>query len=306
MWEFLTFVPACNVSRKENYQNLLSLIINTRHPSMAKIIAFFNQAGGVAKTTTTINIGYHLAARKHRVLLIDMDPQGSLTDFLRVDPTDLEQTICDLLLQTEGASIENTVIENVLVEAEDDTTENTKAKKVPSMDLLPANILLCQADSGLHDAGEEVFRLQEILENITDDYDYILIDCPPSLGILSYMSLVASNYILVPIQCQYKALKGTASLLETIASVKQNFNKGLKIAGFLPTMYQASNSLDKKTLNTLKTELQKYGDVYEPVHRATAIAEASASGVPLALSNKKHQKSLKTFEKLALEMEKLS
>ncbi len=256
---------------------------------MTKIIALFNQAGGVAKTTTTINIGYHLAARKHRVLLVDMDPQASLTDFLGIEPEDLDQTICDLLLEIEGAKIVDIL-----------------HKDIHSMDLLPSNIMLCKAERELNYAELREFRLKEVLNNLLDNYDYILIDCPPSLGILSSISLVAANYLLVPVQCQYKALKGTDYLLGTIASVRKKLNKTLQIAGFLPTMYQANNSLDKRTLEELKSNLEQIAPVYLPIYRATAIAEAAELGVPLALSNNRHKKSLKMFDQLAIEMENLS
>ena len=211
---------------------------------MTKIIAIFNQAGGVAKTTSAVNIGYHLAKRKHRVLLVDMDPQASLTDFLGLEPEELDLTICDLLLEVEEVEVVDVL-----------------QKDIHSMDILPSNIMLCKAERELNYAELREFRLKEVLEKVADEYDYIFIDCPPSLGILSSISLVAANYLVVPVQCQYKALKGTEYLLGTIASVRKKLNKTLQIAGFLPTMYQASNSLDKRTLDELKENLEKVAPI---------------------------------------------
>lgn len=256
---------------------------------MSKILALFNQAGGVAKSTTTLNLGYHLAQRALRVLLIDIDPQASLTSFMGIEPSELETTIYDALVP------------------KDDEIESLPIhQNIHGMDLLPANIDLANAEQELIFAELRELRLKQILEPVRDNYDFILIDCPPSLGILSHISLVAADYVLVPIQCQFKALKGTDSLLKTIARVRKRLNPQLKIAGFLPTMYQASNSLDNRTLESISEQLADVAKIFPPMPRATAVAEAAESGKPLALCANKHKPTLKLFDQMAIAMEKLS
>ncbi len=256
---------------------------------MTKIIALFNQAGGVAKSTMTQNLGYHLAQRQHRVLLIDIDPQASLTCFMGLEPGDLDKTIYDALIQ----------------EDEDDESPLPIHANVHQMDLVPANILLANAEQELIFAELRELRLQQLLTPIQEDYDYILIDCPPSLGLLSHISLVAATHVLVPIQCQFKALKGTDSLLKTVARVRKRLNPKLQIAGFVPTMYQVSNALDNRTLESLQAQLSSLAQVFPPFPRATAVAEAAEMGQPLASSSNRHKNSLKLFDDLAIAMEKL-
>ena len=254
------------------------------------VIALFNQAGGVGKTTITQNLGYHLAIKNHRVLLVDIDPQSSLTSFMGLEPSDLDITIYDILLNEDY---------------QDEDIQDSIHRNLYSMDLLPANILLANAEQELIFAELRELRLKQILEPILDEYDYILIDCPPSLGILSHISLVAADYVLVPIQCQFKALKGTDSLLATVSRIKKRLNRQLKIAGFLPTMYQVSNSLDNRTLTSIKEQLEGLAPVFNPMPRSTAVAEASEMGKPLALCSNKHKKTVELFDLLATEIEKL-
>ena len=257
---------------------------------MTKIIALFNQAGGVAKTTVTQNLGYHLSLRQHRVLLIDIDPQASLTSFMGFEPADLDQTIYTALVPEDNQSEDFLPIHQA----------------VHGMDLVPSNILLANAEQELIFAELRELKLQQVLAPVQQEYDYILIDCPPSLGILSQISLVAADYVLVPIQCQFKALKGTDSLLNTIARVRKRLNPQLKIAGFLPTMFAASNNLDKQTLNSLQQQLSQIAVVFSPIPRVTALAKASAFGKPLALCPIKAPQILKLFDDLALSIETLS
>ena len=172
--------------------------------------------------------------------------------------------------------------------------------------LLPSNIDLANAEQELIFAELRELRLSQVLEPVQDKYDLILIDCPPSLGILSHISLVAANYVLVPIQCQFKALKGTDSLLKTVARVRKRLNPKLKIAGFIPTMYQASTSLDNRTLESINEQLAEIAMIFPPFPRATAVAEAAEEGKPLALCSNKHKKILNLFDFIACEIEKLS
>lgn len=255
---------------------------------MSKILALFNQAGGVAKSTTTQNLGYHLSMRQHSCLLVDIDPQASLTSFMGLEPSELQTTIYD-----------------ALVPKDDEEEFLTIHKNLHGMDLLPANIELANAEQELIFAELRELRLKQILEPVRDNYDFILIDCPPSLGILSHISLVAADYVLVPIQCQFKALKGTDSLLKTIARVRKRLNPRLKIAGFLPTMYQTTTSLDNRTLESIKEQLGEIATIFPPMPRATAVAEAAESGKPLALCANKHKPTLELFDAIACAMEKI-
>lgn len=253
---------------------------------MTKVISLFNQAGGVAKTTTAQNLGYHLSECHHRVLLVDIDPQASLTTFMGLEPADLEKTVYDALVSESDEPV-------------------PIHRDVHGMDLAPANILLANAEQELIFAELREFRLKEVLTPLLDNYDFILIDCPPSLGILSIISLVASTNVLVPIQCQFKALKGTDSLLKTVARVQRKLNRSLKIAGFFPTMYSANNSLNQRTLESIREQLSSLGKIFPPLPRATAVAEAAEYGKPLALCHQKNQAILRIFDEIALAMEEI-
>lgn len=253
---------------------------------MTRVIALFNQSGGVGKTTLTMNLGYQLSSRDHRVLLIDMDPQASLTTFMGLDVTEQDKTIYNALLSEDDESI-------------------PIYSGIHEMDLSPANIILANAEQELILVEQREIRLKEALAPLEDKYDFILIDCPPSLGLLSQISLIAASHVLVPIQTQFKALMGTDSLLKTIKKVQRRLNKALTIAGFCPTMYSPSNALDQRTLEAITEQLASLGTVFTPIPRATAIAEASEYGKPLALSPKKNSTVLAVFDEIAMAMEQL-
>lgn len=231
-----------------------------------RIIALFNQAGGVAKSTLTMNLGYHLATLAHRVLLVDMDPQASLTKFMGLIPKELDSTVADAIIEELPLPIH---------------------EAIHGMDLAPANRVLSGAEMQLVNAPLRDFRLKEALEPLLSEYDFILIDCPPSLGLLSFVSLVAATHVLVPIETHIKAFEGTDELLQTLNSVKKA-NKKLQIAGFVPTRYAKSNSADLRTLGAIQEQLSSWGKIFPPVPRATAFVDASEEREPLAVYAPNH------------------
>ncbi len=253
---------------------------------MTHVIAFFNQSGGVGKTTVTQNIGYQLSSKGHRVLLLDMDPQASLTTFMGVEVTQLKKTIYDALVSETD--------EPLFI-----------LKDLHKMDLSPSSIILANAEQELVLADQRELRLKIPLSQVLDNYDFVLIDCPPSLGILSQISLIAATEILVPIQTQFKALMGTDFLLSTVKKIQRRLNKELKIAGFIPTMFSSANALDQRTLDTIVEQLSPIAQVFSPIPRATALAEASEYGKPLATSPKKNSAIIEIFDEIATALEKL-
>jgi chromosome partitioning protein len=253
---------------------------------MAKVIALFNQSGGVGKTTLCQNLGYQLVTRGARVLLLDLDPQASLTTFMGLDVTELTETIYEALVS-------------------DETHPLKIYSDLYQMDLAPANITLANAEQELILVEQRELRLQQALSPLLENYDFVLIDCPPSLGILSQISLVAANYVLVPIQTQFKALMGTDFLLQTVKKIQKRLNPKLKIAGFCPTMFSSANALDQRTLESIKEQLGVIAPVFTPIPRATAIAEAAEYGMPLGLSPKKQKSILDIFDEIAAAMEAL-
>ena len=258
---------------------------------MSKIIALFNQAGGVAKTTLTMNLGYHLSQispprkkQNYRVLLIDLDPQATLTNFMGLEPEQLEQTIYDAVIERKELPIHS---------------------DIHGIDLVPASVELSSAELELVVADMRDLRLKYALEPIQNNYDFILLDCPPSLGILSYIALVASTHVLVPIQTQYKSFLGAELLLSTVTRVRSLPNRHLQIAGFIPSMYDARNTQDERTLNAIQEQLASVAPVYRPIPRSTAFADAAEDKQPLALFQPKHP-AVKILKQIAQALTKLS
>ncbi|ACK74125.1 Cobyrinic acid ac-diamide synthase (plasmid) [Gloeothece citriformis PCC 7424] len=251
--------------------------------SPCRTIALFNQAGGVAKTTLTQNLGYHLAKRQHRVLLIDMDPQASLTKFMGLIPKELDKTVADAIIDELPLPIHT---------------------NIHSMDLAPSNRILSGAEMQLVNTPLRDFRLKEAIEPVLSEYDFILIDCPPSLGLLSYISLVAATHVLVPIETHLKAFEGTDELLQTLNSVRKA-NKKLSIAGFVPTRYAKSNSADVRALGAISSQLSAWGKIFPPIPRATAFVDASEDRAPLAVYDPKHP-AVRLLEQIAQSLEVLT
>ncbi len=239
--------------------------------SSTKIIATFNQSGGAAKTTVTHNIGYHLA-QKHRVLLVDMDPQASLTAFMGLGEIKLktEQTIYSAIAE--------------------ETPLYVWEKPIHGMHLVPTNIQLAGTEQKIfHDLTiDNRQRLKFALSNVLDQYDYILIDCPPSLGILSIMSLVAASHVIIPVETQYKCYLGTNQLLETIARLKKGGHQKLQIACIIPTKYDNRNLQDTGILEEIKQQVEGRIHVTAPIPKSTAFPDATQAHLPLALYKKNH------------------
>ncbi|MFA1548172.1 ParA family protein [Actinomadura chokoriensis] len=230
----------------------------------ARIVAVCNQKGGVGKTTTTINLGAALAEYGRRVLLVDFDPQGALSVGLgKGDPRQLDVTIHNLLLERD------TEWEDVVIET-----------GVDGMDLLPSNIDLSGAEVQLvHEVGRE-YILQGALKSAVDHYDYILIDCQPSLGLLTVNALAASEGVLIPLECEYFAMRGVALLMETIEKVQGRINPDLVIDGVLGTMY------DSRTLHTrevLGRIVEAFGDkvFHTVINRTVRFPDATVAGEPI-------------------------
>ena len=201
---------------------------------MAKIISITNQKGGVGKTTTSINLAAALVERGKRILVIDMDPQGNATVGCGVDPEEVQHTIYDLLLL-------------------ETTTKQAIVKSDSGVDVLTANGDLAGAQVELlNEIGREM-RLQKALVEVKEDYDYIFIDCPPALNVLTINALVASNSVLIPMQCEYFALEGLSALISTIRKIRETLNPSLNIEGLLRTMFDGRNSLSNEVSNQLQT-----------------------------------------------------
>ena len=247
---------------------------------MGKIISLANQKGGVGKTTTTINLGTLLAKKGKKVVIIDADPQGNATSGVGAEK-DVELSTYDVL------------VNDINVE---DAFQETKIK---NLKVCASNINLAGAEVELVAMMSREHRLKEKLDTIKDKYDYILIDCPPSLGLITLNSFTASDSVLIPVQCEYFALEGLGQLLNTINLVKKHLNKDLEIEGALLTMYDIRTNLS----NQVVKEVKKYfGDkVYKNViPRNVRLSEAPSYGMPITLYDPK-SKGAKSYEKFAKE-----
>ncbi len=232
---------------------------------MPRVIAIANQKGGVGKTTTAINLGAGLAVAERRTLIVDMDPQGNATSGLGVDRASVERSVYDVLV--DGMPIADTVRPGL---------------HFPFLDLAPSNQDLVGAEVELVDRPERETALRRALEPIRDQYSYVLLDCPPSLGLLTLNTLAAADTVLIPIQCEFYALEGLSQLLNTVRLVQHNLNPGLEIEGVLLTMYDQRLNLSRQVAD----EAQEYfgNRVFETViPRNVRLAEAPSFGKPIVL-----------------------
>lgn len=237
---------------------------------MAKVIAVANQKGGVGKTTTTINLAASLVATKQKVLLIDLDAQGNATMGSGIDKNNLVHSINDVLMG--DVELHDCII-----------------KTAASYSLTPANKELTVAEVELLQLDQREQRLARALHTLTaDDYDFVLIDCPPSLNMLTINALVAADSVLIPMQCEYYALEGLAGLVDTIKQIQQSVNPKLRIEGILRTMFDPRNRLANDVSDQLLEHFKQ--DVYRTViPRNVRLAEAPSHGLPVLLYDKRSQ-----------------
>ncbi len=229
---------------------------------MGRIIAVANQKGGVGKTTTAINLSACLAEKNKKVLTIDTDPQGNTTSGLGLDKEELENTIYELILSecTIRESIVKTEIEN--------------------LSLIPSNVDLAGAEIELLGINDKEYILKNAVDYIKDDFDFIIIDCPPSLNMLTINAMTTANTVLVPIQCEYYALEGLSQLIHTINLVQERLNSNLQMEGVVFTMYDARTNLSLQVVENVKNNLNT--TIYKTIiPRSVRLAEAPSHGLPI-------------------------
>jgi len=249
---------------------------------MGKIITVCNQKGGVGKTTTVVNLGYYLAYKGKNVLIIDLDPQANATSGLGLDKSKIEKSIYDIL------------INNIK------PIEAMQEVGMPQLKLIPSNINLTGAEIELVSFMNREYKLKQALKEIVNDYDFILIDSPPSLGILTLNSLASCNAVLIPMQCEYYALEGLSQLLNTINLVRENLNKDLEIQGVLLTMADYRTNLTSEVINEAKRFFKE--KVFKTIiPRSVKLSEAPGFGKPIHLYDK-NSIGAKTYLSLANEI----
>lgn len=229
---------------------------------MAKVVSFSNQKGGVGKTTSCVNIAAQIAKKGKNVLMIDMDPQGNATSGLGLSKSKIKKTIYDVIIGR--ANIEDTIIKT----------------KFKNLSVVPATIDLAGAELELYDMEEDQNFTKIALDSVKDNYDYIFIDCPPSLGMLTVKALSISDGVVIPMQCEFYSLEGMSQLFNTVKKIKQLYNPNLQVVGILLTMYNGRLTLTNQVVNELKKYYaEKLFKV--PISRTVRISEAPGYGEPI-------------------------
>ena len=231
---------------------------------MGQAIACANQKGGVGKTTTVVNLGAYLALANRRILVLDLDPQGNATSGLGVDRATLERSIYDAVV--DASDLGELVLET----------------RIDGLRLIPSSIALAGAEVELAPIEQRERRVARLLASVVEDYDYVLIDCPPSLGLLTINGLTAADAVLVPLQCEYYALEGLTQLLATIDLVRDHLNPSLKLTGVVLTMFDGRTNLSADVATEVRRHLDR--SVFDTViPRSVRLSEAPSHGLPIAL-----------------------
>ncbi|MBQ4284481.1 MAG: ParA family protein [Lachnospira sp.] len=235
---------------------------------MGRIIAIANQKGGVGKTTTAINLSACLAEAGQKVLVIDIDPQGNTTSGLGVVKDEVEQTVYQVLIKE--TDIKNAIIEEIY----------------DKLDIIPSNVNLAGAEIDLIDVDEREYILKKAIAEVREDYDFVILDCPPSLSMLTVNAMTAADTVLVPIQCEYYALEGLTQLIHTINLVKKKLNPSLELEGVVFTMYDSRTNLSLQVVENVKDNLKQ--NIYKTIiPRNIRLAEAPSHGLPINIYDTK-------------------
>lgn len=231
---------------------------------MGQTIACANQKGGVGKTTTVVNLATYLSLAGDRVLVVDLDPQGNATSGFGLEKGDIERSVYDAFVGTFGLP------------------ELIEPTGIDGLDIIPSSIGLAGAEVELAPLAQRERRLARLIDTVSSDYDYVLIDCPPSLGLLTVNALTAADSVLIPIQCEYYALEGLTQLIATISLIRDHLNPGLAIKGVVMTMYDARTNLSPEVTAEVRRHLD--GSVFDTIiPRSVRLSEAPSFGLPIAL-----------------------